>query len=411
MKNLFNKKLIHYLLFTAGFVFLLAALSNFILHQDLFNPNLNSNSNLNSNPNQPSLLINKKRLQEKFAKGLPDWAKTQIAEDLSKYRASENDGKNNIGNKNNIDRKNNMDVENNTDEKNNKNIKIKTTTLESYINKPPFQGLFYFKVRQGKVLVKHQKGLEVLPAFPIIYDMVSFLAKEGYLPDTEFLLGLSDYFKTTIKPTIPIFVFAKDLSNNFEKDLILIPDWMNIKNFTLQGRIKKANHKYPWEKKKSMLFWRGGSISSTGFRQKLVSLSEKYPDLIDAKIVDKQTVKFVAPEEHLAYRYLISVDGVRCSWVRLVWHLASNSLVYKHQSQQVQWFYKGLQPFIHYIPVENEETLLKQIAWAEQNSEKAKAIADSGARFVEENLSLEDMYVYFATLIKEYHKQNITVDR
>lgn len=252
--------------------------------------------------------------------------------------------------------------------------------------------------------VKYQNGLEVLPAYNIIYDMVNFLAKEGYLPDTDFLVGLSDYFNPDVKADIPIFVFAKALDDPFEKDLILMPDWMNIKNTDLISRIKKANILYPWQNKKSMLFWRGGSISSTGFREKLVALSKKHPGLIDAKVVDKQAVKFVAPEEHLAYKYLISVDGVRCTWVRLVWHLQSNSLVFKHQSNQVQWFYKGIQPYVHYVPVEDENALLERISWAEKNPDKVKNIVEEGSRFVEENLALEDMYHYFAVLIQEYNR-------
>ena len=320
------------------------------------------------NSNYSSCHIDKLLLGEKIKAGLPKWAKAQIQEDLAKFN------------------------------------KLTTTELGAFHKK--FDMLFRFQIKDGKLKTFYKDNLDILPAYKIMKDMFEYLAKNRHVPNTDFLMGLGDYFQSPIKLTIPIFVFAKDLDEPFEKDFILVPDWMNLRDTAeIRPSIRKANKKFLWESKKPMLFWRGSIASSTGFREKLVALSSCYPELINAQFVDKRTVKFVKPEDHLDYKYLISVDGIRCTWVRLVWHLHSNSLVFKHQSNQVQWFYKGIQPYVHYVPVKDEYSLLERIQWAQSHPLEVRTIVENASLFVEKNLALEDMYHYFIVLLSEYTKK------
>jgi len=134
-------------------------------------------------------------------------------------------------------------------------------------------------------------------------------------------------------------------------------------------------------------------------------MSKQDPDGIDAKFVDKQTVKFVKQEDHLQYKYLIAIDGARATWTRFVWHLQSNSMTFKHNSRQVQWFYKGIEPYIHYIPVKDEKGLSDALGWVEKNQELVEAIAKESTDFVENHLTLEDMVHYYIVLLQEYTKK------
>jgi hypothetical protein len=134
-------------------------------------------------------------------------------------------------------------------------------------------------------------------------------------------------------------------------------------------------------------------------------MSDRYPALIDAKFVDQKRPTFVSPEDHLRYKYLISIDGARCAWERFIWHLHSNSLVFKNESAQKQWFYNGILPYVHYIPVKDEQSLLAAIGWAKMHPIEVQSIIQNASTFVEENLSLEDMYHYFMVLIQEYSKK------
>jgi hypothetical protein len=315
-----------------------------------------------------SRLINKKILDQKMKAGLPQWAQNQIQEDLAKFAP------------------------------------FKKSDLDRFYQK--LDMLFRFQVENQQLKIIYKDNLNILPSYKVLADLFEYLVKNGYVADTDFLMGLGDHFTAAIKPTLPIFVFAKDLGEPSECDQVLVPDWMNMLQMpTLQLRIRRANKLYPWSVKDPLLFWRGGDAASTDFRKKLVAMSKQYPHYIDAKFVDKHVVKFVRQEDHLKYKYLIAIDGACATWTRFVWHLQSNSLTFKHNSRQVQWFYKGIEPYIHYIPVKDEKGLLDALAWVEKNQELVQAMAQASTDFVENHLTLEDMVHYYIILLQEYAKK------
>ena len=93
---------------------------------------------------------------------------------------------------------------------------------------------------------------------------------------------------------------------------------------------------------------------------------------------------------------------MRASWGRLVWHFYSNSLTFKQDSHQVQWFYKAIKPYVHYVTFHNKASLVQGMDWAEKNPKEAQAITQQASAFVENNLSLEDMYHYMLVLCQAY---------
>jgi Glycosyl transferase family 90 len=317
---------------------------------------------------QVSCLINKKILDQKIKAGLPQWAQNQIQEDLGKFAS------------------------------------FKKSDLDRFHQK--LDMLFRFQVENQQLKIIYKDNLNILPSYQVLADLLAYLVKNGYVADTDFLMGLGDHFTSAIKPTLPIFVFAKDLDEPSERDQVLVPDWMNMLQMPmLQPRIRRANKLYPWSVKDPLLFWRGGGAASTDFRKKLVAMSKQDPDHIDAKFVDKHTVKFVKQEDHLKYKYLIAIDGARATWTRFVWHLQSNSLTFKHHSRQMQWFYKGIEPYIHYIPVKDEKGLSDALAWVEKNQDVVQSMIKESTDFVENHLTLEGMVHYYIVLLQEYAKK------
>ena len=95
------------------------------------------------------------------------------------------------------------------------------------------------------------------------------MAKNRYIPDTEFVMGIQDVVSTPSATPYPIFAFAKSLGASSEANLILMPDAININSVTQLGAsIREARSRYPWKDKQSLIFWRGGNNDSTGFRKK-----------------------------------------------------------------------------------------------------------------------------------------------
>ena len=50
------------------------------------------------------------------------------------------------------------------------------------------------------------------------------------------------------------------------------------------------------------------------------------------------------------YKYVVNVEG-NCAALRLKYLLAGPSAVFFVQSDEIEWFYPLLKPFVHYIPV------------------------------------------------------------
>ena len=201
--------------------------------------------------------------------------------------------------------------------------------------------------------------------------------------------------------------YAKHTEIPVEKDVILIPDWLNMKAWAFAGKtIERARRKMPDEDRKKMLFWRGGCADSMGHRGKLVKMGET-SDVIDAKFVGAGfPSKFIQGYDHLDYLYQITLDGARCAWDRFVWQLASGSIVFKGNSPQKQWFYRGLKSGVHYIdlPVETYaiEGMIKEL---NADPERSKKIIANALEFSNNNLKVDHMYAYLALVIREYAKR------
>ena len=69
----------------------------------------------------------------------------------------------------------------------------------------------------------------------------------------------------------------------------------------------------------------------------------------------------------------------------------------------VQWYYGGLEPYRHFVPVKEDlSDLLEKIHWAETHDAEAKEIADRATEFTRENLASEDTLVYLYHLLVKY---------
>lgn len=238
---------------------------------------------------------------------------------------------------------------------------------------------------------------------------------------------------------IPAFMMSKNMNSPYEKDKLLLPDaWMVSKDRwnSLISIIEKANIINPWDQKVSQVFWRGGSHGSeskhlyniTNFdklaRLKLVMFSKLYPNMIDAEFASfaefsndkdgdnlKTVLNLLSPEErkriseadHLKYKYLITIDGNTCPWVRVPWIMLSNSVLVKQETANTEWFYSALQPYVHYIPVRKDLTdIFNKIEWMRNHDEEVRQISANAQNFVRNNLMPEDIEAQMALILNEY---------
>lgn len=109
------------------------------------------------------------------------------------------------------------------------------------------------------------------------------------------------------------------------------------------------------------------------------------------------------------YKYIINADG-HCAALRMRQLLASDSAVLWVETNQIEWFYPLLQPFVHYIPVRYLDyeaddplrDLISKIEWAERNPKKVQAIIRNANKFATSHLSDHAIMCYSVQLLDEY---------
>lgn len=235
----------------------------------------------------------------------------------------------------------------------------------------------------------------------------------------------------------PAIIMSKNINSIYEKDKILLPDnFVAHKSWEpLTKEIIIANNNNPWDQKIEKSFWRGatsnGAYDINNFdklpRLTLVMLSKLYPDLIDAQFSRitqqfpdtfgarsmKKLLKILWPEEphdvkeidHLKYKYLVSIDGNTCAWARVPWIMLSNSALLKQETDNMEWFYPALEPYVHYIPINRKLTnIFEQLEWMKNHDQELQQISKNAQNFVLNNLMPEHIQTHIAIILNEYHK-------
>lgn len=177
--------------------------------------------------------------------------------------------------------------------------------------------------------------------------------------------------------------------------------WDNLRN-----RILLANKIYPWAKKKPLLHWRGGLADGLQHRQKLIALKAQLAFLDVGMTEGQNKVPFVQPENSLAYKYQIALDGARCTWERMVWQMTANTVLIKPRSPHIQWFHKGLEPYVNYVPINevDAENIQNAYSWLQNNDQQAQIITKNANAFAKNNFKTQDFFAYYALLLQEYAK-------
>lgn len=296
--------------------------------------------------------------------------------------------------------------------------------------------LFHYRILDNKLYkfvpnggstkdISFEKAIKTLCHFVKVPD-VDFIycamdgVCESYMPENFHLAQ-------DLETQVPILAAAKLKNTPY---VVLIPDHLSVsENWANRiEEVEKLNKTICWEDKNEVGFWRGG-ISDIGVPQTdcpkeykttprylICQLSKDNPDQIDAgfNIIEPEklaqilageniTKPSASIQDHLNYKYLPVLDGHMCTYPGYQWRLLSNSVAIKQESNQIQWFYSALTPFIHYIPVENYlSDLNEKLKWAKENDQKVQQIVKNAQSFARENLKMEDLYHYLLLTLQKY---------
>ncbi|CAE8623698.1 unnamed protein product, partial [Polarella glacialis] len=214
---------------------------------------------------------------------------------------------------------------------------------------------------------------------------LSQLLRSGVrVPDVEFLVLGRDRPISALHEPAPIFAVSKTRSH---ADILFPdPDALHDRQDTPGGCLQEEStfSRTAFEDRKPILLWRGSFAGGTREkpmrlgdykilpRARLVQLSERYPELIDAGFQDGNHEYGVPPKvyenqafndwhtshkksklsylEQTEFRFLAVVDGVSGT-NRFPCMLLSGSTVFKQTSPYYQWYDNMLVPWKHFVPV------------------------------------------------------------
>jgi hypothetical protein len=211
---------------------------------------------------------------------------------------------------------------------------------------------------------------------------------------------------------------------------ILYPDGFSLRWKRYYRRIKSSHKDFlnRWHRKKDLVFWNGTNSSGGDYslaevekdpRIHLVRLAKERPDLVQAGFIGYfphsdpavdtyiettyPKVDKVSLQAHQRYKYLITLDGVTCTYPGYLIRLASSSVTVKQETDNIQWFYHILKPYVHYVPVKADlSDLEQQIAYMRAHDEEIQVIVKNANHMVEENLKIEHLYGYLVELLNQY---------
>lgn len=101
-------------------------------------------------------------------------------------------------------------------------------------------------------------------------------------------------------------------------------------------------------------------------------------------------------------RYQISIDGNGATCARVAISLHSHSVLMKYNSHNILYYFQGLEPWRHYIPVSDDLNILRALEDAQHFSKLHRDIAERSRIFAQQFLTRHAIFSYTARLLQSY---------
>jgi hypothetical protein len=349
-------------------------------------------------------LSSSQELAQKVNQGCPEWMAEAIKRDLTPFR--------------------------------NLTLSLKKMT-EEFLNIPLEYTIVKFQISENRVFVEQHFPGDIDGRIKTYKNKLQKLCSTFRMPNLTFFIcihdGLYRHFVECLSSDFPLFGMSKD----YRDQGILMPDYQSLteKYQVLKGlNIDITNYTMSWRKKIPMLIWRGSTMqnaldSSTCYltqenlqlfnRVRLCELSRDFPHLINAKFTSLvnggEFLPYIQSLEgrrmsylkQIRHKYQMLIDGNASSYNASGWRFFADSLVFKPDSNMVQWYFSALKPFEHYLPVKtNLEDLVEKVQWARKHDAEAERVAHNGCEFARNFLKAINGEVYLYYLLQEYSRLN-----
>jgi hypothetical protein len=111
---------------------------------------------------------------------------------------------------------------------------------------------------------------------------------------------------------------------------------------------------------------------------------------------------YMAWPEQLLCRFVISMDGNGATCSRVVIALKSNSVLLKYASDDLLYYFRQMQPWLHYVPVEKDSDIDGILDMEQASPAFFESIAEQGRQFAATYLSRDAVVAYTVEVFKIY---------
>jgi hypothetical protein len=232
---------------------------------------------------------------------------------------------------------------------------------------------------------------------------------------------------------IPYFCYDKPKDDRLA---ILLPDPHYLESDGYISHLSSIFHMakiIPWEARIPGIYWRGRTTGWPNLtkeewqdnqRIKLCLFGKQVEDLRalnfqiaeicqceDEEVIAKIKATGIVTGEveftdFCLYKYQLDINGNSCAW-GLFWKLFIGP-IFKVEGDNIQWFYRFLKPWEHYIPVKKDlSDLLELLEWARSNDDECKKIHQNAVNLVLDNnyKNLVSSAGILCSLIEEYKRE------
>jgi hypothetical protein len=107
-------------------------------------------------------------------------------------------------------------------------------------------------------------------------------------------------------------------------------------------------------------------------------------------------------DAHFRHKFIISMDGNGATCSRVLLALRSNSVLLKYTSPHHLYYFSGLMPWTHYIPIESDEEVNHIVRAEQQRPGFFRHVAEQGQAFANRYLTRLQVMKYTAWLLRMY---------
>ncbi|CAM6103649.1 unnamed protein product [Calypogeia fissa] len=277
---------------------------------------------------------------------------------------------------------------------------------------------FRIVILDGKLYVEDYYECIMHRQLYTVWGLLLFLEKfRGQVPDLEFVVNCGDVPLITKGGSADV-IFAYNSNHGYYD--IPFPDWsfwgwadLFLTSWDEEREtIINGSQRMDWKAKVPKAYWTGNPYVGCPHRVELVECHGEGSTEIRPVDWDQEWATG-GPDSRLEdqcnHKYMIYTEGNGWS-VSLKYIMSCGSPTLSIKPSWYDFFSRGLQQWVHYIPVrpsrllapEMCDSLNKAVEWAEANQGEAVRIGAAGREFVRSELSMENVYNYMFHLLREY---------